>query len=550
MSEKIVVVGGVAAGATAAAKARRTSEEIEITLIEKGDFISYANCGLPYHVSGVIERRNSLLLHTPRTFGRRFNTEVLIKTEALSIDKANKTLRIKNEEGIKDIKYDKLILSTGAKSIIPPIKNIENIDYFSMRTIDDMDEVKDFIEKNNPKSAIIIGAGYIGIETAEALFHCNLEVTLIEAAKNIIPMFPPEVTLRIKDEMLKSGINLIENTMVTEVTSNNNKIEVITNTGKNISADMIILCAGVKPDTDLAETANIKVGKLGGVLVNEYMETSEKDIYAAGDMVEKRNLITGKNFLLPLAGVANRQGRVAGANAAGYKMQFKGAIGTSIVGFNEACVAHTGLTLEMAISAGFDADFVYTEDAHRVTYYPDPKYIFLKLIYDKKTGKILGATASGTTGVERRIDVLSTAIYGNLTIDDLEDIELCYSPPYGAAKDSVNIAAFVANNQRKNLGFGITPQKYLELIKKDNSIQLFDVRTRVEFKMGNLENSINIYVNDIRKKLDKFDKSKPVYIYCTVGFRGYIAVRILRNLGYEAYNILGGIEAVERLKRI
>ena len=547
MSEKIVVIGGVAAGATAAAKARRTLESAEITLIEKGNFISYANCGLPYHVSGIIKKRNALLLHTPRTFGRRFKADVKINTEALSINPDEKYVNIRDEEDEYKIDYDKLIIANGAISIIPPIKGIENVNYFSMRTVDDMDNVKKHIEETAPETAVVIGGGYIGIETAEALMHCGLKVTVIEAADHIIPVFPPEVTLRIKDTMTAAGVEVLEKSLVTELKKENGKIKVKLHNGQSLNTDLLMLCTGVKPDTGLAKTAGVKTGTAGGIVVNEKMETSIKDIYAAGDVTEKISRISGASFLLPLAGPANRQGRVAGCNAAGGNLIFPNVVGTSIVGFEDACVAHTGLTYEEALKQGFDADFIYTEDAHRVTYYPDPKYIFLKLVFDRKTSKILGATASGTDGVARRIDILSTAIYAGLTVYDLENLETCYAPQYGAPKDNVNIAGFVASNRLRKIGFGITPQEFLQLPK---DIQLIDVRTRIEFKIEKLDNAVNLYVNELRDKLDKIDASKPVYIYCTVGFRGFIALRILRQLGYEAYNILGGIEAVKRLKKI
>lgn len=548
MSKKIVVIGGVAAGATAAAKARRTSEDFEIVMIEKGNFISYANCGLPYHVGGVIPKRNSLLLHTPKTFGKRFNTDVKINTEALSIDAAKKEVLVRNVDGESIIPYDKLIIANGAKSVIPPISGIDSVDYFSMRTVDDMDAIKKYIEEANPESAVIIGGGYIGIETAEAMYHCNIRTTLIEAAPHIIPIFPAEVTLKVKDEMSKCGVDVLESSLVTDVCKSFGKVLVTLNNGNKINTDMLILCTGVKPDTALAETAGIKIGRSGGVIVNEKMETSVADIYAAGDLVEKTHKITGNKFLLPLAGAANREGRTAGCNAAGGGMIFPGVIGTSIVGFNDACVAHTGLTLDDALKAGFNAKCVYTEDAHRVTYFPDPRFIFLKLVFDESSGKILGATASGTLGVERRIDVISTAIYGDLTVYDLENIELCYAPPYGAAKDSVNIAGFVASNQLRNQGFGIMPDEFLELKKDNKNTQVVDVRTRIEYKTYHIEDALNIYINDLRGKLDQIDKSRPVYLYCAVGFRGYLATRILRNLGIEAYNVLGGIEAINRIK--
>ncbi|UOD35617.1 FAD-dependent oxidoreductase [Deferribacteraceae bacterium V6Fe1] len=548
MGKKIVIVGGVAAGATAAAKARRVSEDAEITIIEKGSYISYANCGLPYYVGKVIPHKKDIILHNKKSFGSRFNTNILLNTKATFIDPVTKKIVVETDEGQNVIEYDKLILATGGKPIIPKIEGIESVDYFFVRSVEDAEKIVKKIESS--KNALIVGGGYIGIEMAEALYHADIKTTLVEYEKNILPAFPPECSLKIYDEALKCGIDIRTGTALVKVEKFDDKIKCYFSDQKELVVDFLILATGVTPDTELAETAGIQIGELGGVLVNEKMETSVIDIYAAGDMVEKHNLITGKNVLMPLAGPANKEGRVAGCNAAGGNMTFKGVIGASVVSFNNAVVAHTGLTLKQAIDAGFDADAVYVENAQHAEYYPNPKFIFLKLIYEKKTGKILGATASGEEGVPRRIDVISTAIYGNLTVFDLENIDLCYSPPHGSAKDVEHMAGYVAANQVRGEGFGITPEYYLELEKGEWHFQLLDVRTSIEYKMYHLENSINIYVNDLRNNLEKLDKNTPVVVYCAVGFRGYLATKILRNLGYKAYNILGGIEAIKRFKKI
>lgn len=548
MGRKIVIIGGVAAGATAAAKARRVCEDAEITIIEKGSYISYANCGLPYYIGKIIPHKKDIILHNKKSFSSRFNTNILLNTKATFIDPETKKVVVESDEGQKVIDYDKLILATGGKPIIPKIEGLKNVDYFFVRSVEDAEKIIKKIESS--KNALIVGGGYIGIEMAEALYHANIKTTLVEYEKNILPAFPPECSLKIYDEVLKCGIDIRTETALVKVEKLDDKIKCYFSDQKELVVDFLILATGVKPDIELAEKAGIQIGELGGVLVNEKMETSIPDIYAAGDMVEKHSLITGKNVLMPLAGPANKEGRVAGCNAAGGNMTFKGVIGASVVSFNNAVVAHTGLTLKQAIDAGFDAEAIYVENAQHAEYYPNQKFIFLKLVFDKKTGKILGSTASGEEGVARRIDVISTAIYGNLTVFDLENIDLCYSPPHGSAKDVEHMAGYVAANQLRGEGFGITPEYFLEIENGGWHFQLLDVRTRIEYKMYHLENSINIYVNDLRNNLEKLDKNTPIVVYCAVGFRGYLATKILRNLGYKAYNVLGGIEAIKRFKKI
>lgn len=429
MGRKIVIIGGVAAGATAAAKARRVSEDVEITIIEKGPYISYANCGLPYYIGKIIPHKKDIVLHNKKSFSSRFNTNILLNTKATFIEPKTKKVVLETEEGEKIIEYDKLILAVGGKPIIPMIEGLNSVNYFFVRTVEDAENIVKKIESS--KSALIVGGGYIGIEVVEALYHANIKTTLVEYEKNILPAFPPEYSLKIYEEAIKCGIDIRTKTSLVKVENFENRIKCYFSDQKELVVDILILATGVKPDIELSEKAGIQIGELGGVVVNEKMETSIPDIYAAGDVVEKRNLITGKNVLMPLAGPANKEGRVAGCNAAGGNMTFKGVTGASVVSFKTAVVAHTGLTLKQAKDAGFDAEAIYVENAHHAEYYPDAKYIFLKLVFDKKTGKILGATASGEEGVTRRIDVISTAIYGNLTVFDLENIDLCYSPPHG-----------------------------------------------------------------------------------------------------------------------
>jgi len=549
MSEKILVIGGVAAGATGAAKARRTSEDLDITMVEKGKYISFANCGLPYYTGGTIEKRTSILLHTKQSFGKRFNTDVLTKTEAISIDPKEKSVLLKTSKGEIERPYDKLLLAVGAKTFIPPIEGVDDVPYHTMRTVEDADGVKKCLENDKPKDVLIIGAGFIGIEVAEAMLHCDVKPTVVEALEEVMPNFPTVVSMNLREKMIRSGCDVIVKTFVTKL-EKADRIKAHLSDGRVLETDMIVMCTGVKPAVDLPLTAGVELGEKGGVAVNSRMETNVKDIYAAGDLVEKVNLVTGKKCLLPLAGPANREGRTAGTNMAGGNMEFKGVLGSSVVGFDGFVMAQTGLTYKQALEAGFDADYVYTEDVNRSSYYPIHAHIFMMTVFDKKSGKLLGVSACGPDSTEKKIDHAAVALYAGLSVYDLEHLELCYAPPFASAKDNLNIAGFVASNTLRGTGFTVKPEWLLEQVKKNAGLQIIDVRTELECKMYMVEGAKNIFVNELREKMDLIDKSRPVYVYCAVGFRGYLAVRNLRNMGYEAYNVTGGIEAYERLRRI
>jgi len=549
MSDKLLIIGGVAAGATGAAKARRTSEDAEITLVEKGKYISFANCGLPYYTGGTIEKRSSILLHTRKSFGKRFNAGVLTKTEAVDIDPKSKIVALKTGSGITERPYDKLLLAVGAKTFIPPIEGVEDVPYFTMRTVEDADSVKEFIEKNNPESALIIGAGFIGIEVAEAMLHCGVKPYVVEALGEVMPNFPKIVAMNLREKMVDKGCEVTVKTHVKKLVQDG-KIKATLSNGSVIETDMVLMCTGVKPYTDLAEKAGVLLGEKGGVLTNDRMQTNIKDIYAAGDMVEKTNLITGKKVLLPLAGPANREGRTAGCNMAGGDMSFNGVLGSAVVGFEGFVMAQTGLTHKQALEAGFDAEYIYTEDVNKASYFPGYAFIFMMTVFEKKTGRLLGMSACGPDGTDKRIDQAAVALYSGLTVQDLQNLELCYAPAFASAKDNLNIAGFVASNSVKGDGYTVTPEEILEKIQKNSDIQIIDVRTKKECEDYMIEGAVNVFVDELRDKLDFIDKSKPAYIYCAVGFRGYLAVRNLRNMGYEAYNITGGIEAYKRLKRL
>lgn len=550
MAEKILIIGGVAAGATGAAKARRSSEDAEITLVEKGKYISFANCGLPYYTGGTIDKRSKILLHTRQSFGKRFNADVLTKTEAVKIDSKSKTVEVRTGNGPKELPYDKLLLAIGAKTFIPPIEGVEDVPYFTMRTVEDADSVKDFIEKEKPESAVIIGAGFIGVEVAEAMLNCDVKPYVIEALDEVMPNFPPVVAMNLREKMVEEGCEVIVKTFVKKLEKSGRDIKVYLSDGRTIDTGMVLMCTGVKPAVELAQTAGVELGERGGVLTNDRMETNVPDIFAAGDLVEKTNLITGRKVLLPLAGPANREGRTAGTNMTGGDMRFRGVLGSAVVGFEGLVMAQTGLTHKQALEAGFDADYIYTEDVNRSSYFPGHDYIFMVTVFDKKTGRLLGVSACGSDGTEKRVDEASVALYAGLTVNDLEHLEVCYAPPFASAKDNLNIAGFVASNSLRGVGYIVKPEEILEKVRRNESFQLIDVRTEAEYKDVRIDGAVNIFVNDLRENLEKIDKTRPVYVYCAVGFRGYLAARNLRNMGYEAYNVTGGIEAYRRLARL
>ena len=553
MNKKILIIGGVAAGATAAAKARRTDEFAEIIMIEKGPYISFANCGLPYYVGGDIKTKEEILLQHPESFKNRYNVDVYVNTEVYKIDRERKIVFAKrNGENLEFI-YDKLILAPGGIPTVPPIDGLSNVDYFSMRTVEDAEKAKMYIKENKPGSCIIIGGGYIGVELADAMHNCKIKTTILEVMDMILPNYPKIVASAIKDVMEENGIEIKLKTTIKKVAKVNKKFVLTLIDGNALESDMLFVSTGVKPNISLAKESGLKIDNLGAIEVDKYMRTSDNDIYAAGDAVSKLNLITKKKVLLPLAGPANREGRVAGCNAAGGNMQFPGVIGTSIVGFDVLfggfAVGGVGLTYEQALKEGFKAKYTYTIDHHHVSYYPNAEEIFMQLVFDDESGKVLGAFAAGYEDVARKIDALSTAIFKNTTVEELGFIDYCYAPAYGSAKDNVNIAGYVAENVRKGFHNYITPEEFTKLYNGANQ-QVIDVRSKEEIASGMINGAKHIYVDEIRRRLNEIDKNKDVYVYCAVGYRGYIASKILKSYGYNVYNIAGGYKALQKVCQI
>lgn len=540
--EKVVIVGGVAGGASAAARLRRLDENVEIVLFEKGDYISFANCGLPYYIGGTIEKKSDLLLQTPRSFNSRFKVDVRVLSEVIGIDRENKKVKVRNLQDNSEYEesYDKLILSPGAEPIRPKIEGIDSDKVFTLRNVPDTYKIKDYIDKSGAKKAVVVGGGYIGVEMAENLRDAGLYVVLVEMQNQILAPFDYDMACLLHDEMVKSGVELMLSTSVEGIIDKGSNLEVKTSKGI-VEADMVIMSAGVKPESKIAVEAGLEVNKRGGIIVNEYMETSDSDIYCAGDAVQVTDYITGEETQIPLAGPANKQGRITADNICGLKSRYEGTQGSAIIKVFGYTGASTGINERTAKRLGLNYDKVVTILANHATYYPGAEYMTIKLIYEKGSGKVLGAQIVGKSGVDKRCDVISTAIRFGGKIEDLTRLELCYAPPYSSAKDPVNMTGYTAENVEK----GLVKQFHwhdVEKLARDGSIQLVDTRTRFEYNLGHIEGFINIPVDKLRDRIEELDKSKPVYIACQVGIRGYVACRILSGLGYDSYNLSGGYE--------
>ena len=545
MPKKILIIGGSAAGASAAAKARRCDETAEITMIEKGPYISYASCGIPFYVGGDIKHKMDLIHHTPESFFDRYRVNVVVDCCAISIDRANKIVYAKSGDRDSQFNYDSLVLATGTENILPPIDGIDRTLYFHMRSIADGEKIYQFIRENKVKKAAIIGGGYIGIEAAEALYNCNIEVVVIEALDMILANYPKLFAKEIKKEMERCGLKVNVNRKVKKIEQKGKVNNIYMENDEVVEVDMIILATGVKPNIKIAKECGLTIDDTGGLMVNENMQTNDISIYAAGDAVSKKNIITQKRVLLPLAGPANREGRIAGCNAAGGNMKFPGVIGTSIVRFNGLVLAGCGITLESALKEGFDVDYVYIIQPHHTIYYPGAEDIFLEVVFDRRSGKILGSFAIGKQDIARRIDMIATAIYGGMCVDDLAYVDYCYAPPFGTPKDIVNIAGYVAGNIIRNEFNCVNPEDVIK--NKIYNAQILDVRNYDEVKKDSFKGALNIPLGDLRDSLDELDKNRPVVTFCSIGYRSYLAVKILQNNGFEAYNIKGGFNSLKKI---
>ncbi|MBC7002233.1 pyridine nucleotide-disulfide oxidoreductase family protein [Photobacterium sp. BZF1] len=539
---KILIVGGVAGGASAAARARRLSEDAEIIMFERGEFVSFANCGLPYHIGGDITDRSKLLLQTPESFLARFNVDVRIMNEVIAIDREAKTVTVRNVlDGTEYIEsYDFLLLSPGAAPVIPPISGINNPLTHSLRNIPDMDKILATLNGNKPSHATVVGGGFIGLEMMEAFHQLGIETTLVEMADQVMTPVDREMAGFVHQEIRDKGIDLRLGVALESVnySEEQSSLTLTLNNGDTIETGILIMAIGVRPETQLAKDAGLKIGELGGIWVTPQMQTSDPSIFAVGDAIEDQDFVTGKQTLVPLAGPANRQGRMAADNMLGRNESYQGTQGTAICKVFDLAVASTGKNEKQLQADGAIYEKVYVHTASHASYYPGAETVSLKLLFEPKSGKILGAQAVGKDGVDKRIDVLAVAQRAGMTVEQLQHLELTYAPPYGSAKDVINQAAFVANNIIKG---DATPIHYDEIDNLSDDQLLLDVRNPGELKSsGYLEGAVNIPVDQLRQRLDELPKDKEIVIYCAVGLRGNVAYRQLVNNGFRARNLIGG----------
>ena len=537
---KYVIIGGVAGGATAAARLRRIDEQAEIILLEKGKYISYANCGLPYYIGGVIADREKLLVQTPASFGKRFRIDVRVENEVIAIDPEKKTLTIRKADGKEyEETYDKLLLSPGANPVKPPLEGIDSEGIFTLRNVEDTDRIKAYIIDKQVKRAVVVGAGFIGLEMAENLHHAGVAVSVVEMGNQVMAPIDFSMAAPIHQHLIEKGVSLYLEEGVTRFRRTEEGITVFLKSGKTIPADMVLLSIGVRPATALAQQAGLELGEMGGIRVDEYLETSAKDIYAVGDAIEYPHPLTGKPWLNYLANPANRQGRIVADNMAlGNTTSYEGAIGTSIAKVFDMTVASTGLAAKRLKQWGMEYQSSVTHSASHAGYYPDALPLTLKLTFHPKTGKLYGAQCVGYEGVDKRIDQIAGLIKHGGTVYDLMETEHTYAPPFSSAKDPIAIAGYVASN----IISGAMPViSWRELAEKKDEVMLIDTRTPEEFSFGTIPGAVNIPLDEMRDRLSEIPADKPVVLFCAVGLRGYLAQRILIGRGYRnTANLIGG----------
>ena len=538
MSKKVLIVGGVAGGASAAARLRRLDESAEIVMFERDEYISFANCGLPYYIGETIKDRDKLLVQTPKSMKDRFNIDVRINSEVIAVDAENKKVTVRTKDGRSyEENFDSLILSPGAKALRPNIPGINSSRIFTLRNIPDTDAIKSYVDKQGTKSAVVIGGGYVGVEMAENLRERGLQVTLVEAAPHILAPFDSEMVAFAEKELEDHGVDLILKDGVKAFEEKGSSIEVTTGSGTKITADIVILAIGVAPDTAFLRDSGIELGPKGHIVVNEHMETSADGVYAVGDAVEIVDFINGQKTAIPLAGPANKQGRIAADNVSGLGTAYKGTQGTSVIKIFSLTGAGTGNNERTLERLGISYKVIYVHPQSHASYYPGATPISLKLIFNAE-GKILGAQAFGYEGVEKRIDDIAVVIRLGGTVTDLTELELSYAPPFSSAKDPVNMAGYVADNVITGKAEVITLK---DLEDYDNSkAMLVDVRSEIEFGNGYIEGAVNIPVDELRNRLSELDKEKEIWVYCQVGLRGYVAARMLTQFGYKVKNLTGG----------
>ena len=543
MSRKILIVGGVAGGASTAARLRRNDEDAEIILFERGEYISFANCGLPYYIGGTIEQRDALLVQTPEAMGTRFNMDIRVENEVISIDRENKKVIVKDLKADKEYEesYDKLVLSPGSTPLVPPIPGIDGDNIFTLWTIPDTDQIKSYIDVKKPKSAVVVGGGFIGIEMAENLHDLGINVTIVEMQNQVMAPVDFEIAQEIHKHIRSKNVDLILEDGVSTFEDAAGKKKITLQSGKTISTDMVMLSIGVRPNNELAKDADLELNKRGGFVVNEYLQTNDEDIYALGDAIEVVDYVDGTKTMIPLAGPANKQGRIVANNVCGNKEKYKGTQGTSIAKVFDLTVASTGHNEKVLQRKGLEykKDYHYsiTHSKSNAGYYPGAIPMSIKTLFDNK-GKVLGAQIVGYNGVDKRIDVLATALRADMTVYDLKELELAYAPPFSSAKDPVNMVGFVGENILEGK---VNVFSTSEFDKIDDSYIILDIREEEELNLGYITNSVHIPLDQLRERKNELDIDKKIVVYCAIGVRGYIAARILMQSGFkEVYNLNGG----------
>lgn len=536
---RLLIIGGVAAGATAAARARRLDEEAEITVLERGPYVSYANCGLPYHVGGEIEDRKALLLQTPAGFKKRYGVDVLVDTEALELDRAGKRVRARGPMGEAWFSYDQLILAQGGNPLTPPVPGADAPHVFRLWTVPDMDRIEGFIAKEAPKTAVVVGGGFIGLEMAEALRRRGLATTVVELLPTVLAVMDREIAVRVEDTLRMHGVEVLAGVGMKAIDAGRRTVEL--STGAQLPADLVLFSVGVRPELALAKQAGLAIGPSGGLEVNDRLQTSDPDVYAAGDMVEVVHRVSGRKVRIPLAGPANRQGRIAATNAVGGTLRYGGAVGTAVVKVFEATAAMTGLSARAAREAGLDVGVAVLHKDHHAGYYPGAKELSLELVYDRKTSRILGAQAFGPAGVDKRIDVIATAMQAGMTLDGLAELDLAYAPPYSSANDPVNLIGFIAQNDVSGASPLVTAAGLKAELASATPPVVLDVRNPGEWKAGHLKGALLIPVDSLRERIAEVPRGRRILVHCRSGFRAHLALRILRAHGHaDVANVTGG----------
>lgn len=538
---KVVIIGGVAGGATAAARIRRLDEQAEIVVLERSGFVSYANCGLPYYIGGVIQDREELTLQTPESFWDRFRIDVRVGHEVTAIDPAAKTVTGKNLATGETFaeSYDKLLLSPGAKPLKPPLPGLDSPRLFTLRTVEDTLAIRAFVEEHKPRRAVMAGGGFISLEVAENLAELGVEVTVVQRLPHLMPPLDYDMASFLHNHMRAKGVRVLLDTAVSGFSQQGQTITTLVEGGDPIPADLAILAIGVAPESTLAKEAGLALGQRGGIAVNDRMETSHPDIYAVGDAVEITHLVTGEKTRIALAGPANKQGRVAADNICGGDSRYPGAQGSSVLKLFDLTVAATGLNEETAQAAGLDYETVILSPLSHAGYYPGGTVMTMKVLYEKGSLRLLGAQIVGSDGVDKRLDVLATAMQAGLTVTALKELDLAYAPPFSSAKDPVNMAGFMAENLEAGLVKQFTWQQ-VDSLPRDGSVNLVDVRTPEEYADGHAPGFVNIPVDQLRQRLGEIDPSKPVYLICQSALRSYLACRVLEQRGYTASHLAGG----------